>query len=305
MDNKQQPTVLITGGTGLVGSTLLDLLHGAGYRLRILSRSGRSTANARSFRWDINKGIIEEGALEGVDHIIHLAGENIGSGRWTKARRKKIIDSRVLSARLLFDSVEKRNPDLKSFTSASATGYYGALTTDKVFSEDDPPAGDFLARVCVKWEETAGLFRSGGYRTSVVRTGVVLSKKGGMLKRVLPLVNMRFLPLFGNGKHYLPWIHIDDLCGIYLKILADTGMDGVFNAVAPEHITYADFIRTLSSAKNKKILMPPTPEFMWKVLFGKQSSMLLEGSRVSAEKIIEAGYSFSYPTMGKALSDLV
>jgi uncharacterized protein (TIGR01777 family) len=305
MDNKQKPTVLITGGTGLIGSTLLDLLHGAGYKLRILSRSGRSVANARSFRWDINKGSIEEGALEGVDHIIHLAGANIGSGRWTKARRKKIIDSRVLSARLLFDSVEKRNPDLKSFTSASATGYYGAVSTDKVFSEDDPPGSDFLSRVCVEWEKAAGLFRSGGYRTSIVRTGIVLSKKGGMLKRVLPLVNMRFLPLFGNGKHYLPWIHIDDLCSVYLKILSDKGMDGVFNAVGPEHVTYRDFIRTLSSVKNKKILMPPTPELMWKVIFGKQSSMLLEGSRVSAEKIIDAGYSFSYPTIGKALSELV
>lgn len=305
MDNKQKPTVLITGGTGLIGSTLLDLLHGAGYTLRILSRSGRSVANARSFRWDINKGSIEEGALEGVDHIIHLAGTNIGSGRWTKARRKKIIDSRVLSARLLFDSVEKRNPDLKSFTSASATGYYGAVSTDKVFSEDDPPGSDFLSRVCVEWEKAAGLFRSGGYRTSIVRTGIVLSKKGGMLKRVLPLVNMRFLPLFGNGKHYLPWIHIDDLCSVYLKILSDKGMDGVFNAVGPEHVTYRDFIRTLSSVKNKKILMPPTPELMWKVIFGKQSSMLLEGSRVSAEKIIDAGYSFSYPTIGKALSELV
>lgn len=305
MDNKQKPTVLITGGTGLIGSTLLDLLHGAGYKLRILSRSGRSVANARSFRWDINKGSIEEGALEGVDHIIHLAGTNIGSGRWTKARRKKIIDSRVLSARLLFDSVEKRNPDLKSFTSASATGYYGAVSTDKVFSEDDPPGSDFLSRVCVEWEKAAGLFRSGGYRTSIVRTGIVLSKKGGMLKRVLPLVNMRFLPLFGNGKHYLPWIHIDDLCSVYLKILSDKGMDGVFNAVGPEHVTYRDFIRTLSSVKNKKILMPPTPELMWKVIFGKQSSMLLEGSRVSAEKIIDAGYSFSYPTIGKALSELV
>ena len=296
---------MITGGTGLVGSALLALLHGAGYRLRVLSRSGRSVANARSFRWDINKGSIEEGAIEGVDHIIHLAGENIGSGRWTKARRKKIIDSRVLSAQLLFDSVEKRNPDLKSFTSASATGYYGALTTDKVFSEDDSPGGDFLARVCLEWEKAAGLFRSGGYRTSIVRTGIVLSKKGGMLRRVLPLVNMRFLPLFGNGKHYLPWIHIDDLCSVYLKILSEKDMDGVFNAVAPEHVSYRDFISSLSSAKNKKILMPPTPEFMWKVLFGKQSSMLLEGSRVSAEKIIDAGYSFSYPTMGKALSELV
>lgn len=305
MEKKQESTVLITGGTGLVGSALLALLHGAGYRLRVLSRSGRSVANARSFRWDINKGSIEEGAIEGVDHIIHLAGENIGSGRWTKARRKKIIDSRVLSAQLLFDSVEKRNPDLKSFTSASATGYYGALTTDKVFSEDDSPGGDFLARVCLEWEKAAGLFRSGGYRTSIVRTGIVLSKKGGMLRRVLPLVNMRFLPLFGNGKHYLPWIHIDDLCSVYLKILSEKDMDGVFNAVAPEHVSYRDFISSLSSAKNKKILMPPTPEFMWKVLFGKQSSMLLEGSRVSAEKIIDAGYSFSYPTMGKALSELV
>jgi uncharacterized protein (TIGR01777 family) len=305
MEKKQQPTVLVTGGTGLVGSALLPVLHSAGYKLRILTRGGGAPAIAHAFKWDIQKGSIEEGAVEGVDHIIHLAGENIGSGRWTKARRKKIIDSRVLSARLLFDTVEKRNPGLKSFTSASATGYYGSETTDRIYSEKDPPAADFLARVCVEWEEAAGLFRSGGYRSSVVRTGIVLDKKGGMLKRVLPAVNMRFLPLFGDGKHYLPWIHIEDLCAIYLKILSDTGMDGIYNAVAPEHITYRDFIRTLAAVKKKKILMPPTPEFMWKVLFGKKSSMLLEGSRVSAGKIIDAGYSFTCHTMEKALFDLV
>ncbi|MGM0665990.1 MAG: TIGR01777 family oxidoreductase [Bacteroidota bacterium] len=304
MDKNQQPTVLITGGTGLVGSSLLPLLHNAGYKLRILTRGSRAPAIARPFKWDVGKGSIEEGAVEGVDHIIHLAGANLGSGYWTKARKKKIIDSRVLSARLLFDAVEKRNPELKSFTSASATGYYGAITTEKIFSENDPPAGDFLARVCVEWEEAAGLFRSGGYRTSIVRTGIVLSKKGGMLKRVLPAINMRFLPLFGNGKHYLPWIHIDDLCGIYLKILSDTGMDGAFNAAAPEHVTYRGFIRTLASVKNKLILMPPTPDFMWKVLFGEKASMLLEGSRVSPEKIIAAGYSFRHPSLKDALTRL-
>ncbi len=305
MDKKQQPIVLITGGTGLVGSFLIPLLHDTGYNVRVLSRAKAVLKNTASFKWDIGAGMIEEGAVEGVDHIIHLAGENIGKGLWTKSRKKKIIDSRTLSARLLFDTIEKRNPGLKSFTSASATGYYGAVTSENIFGEKDPPAADFAAMVCVKWEEAAGLFRSGGYRTTIVRTGIVLSKKGGMLGRVLPFFRIRFLPLFGSGKHYLPWIHINDLCSIYLKILNDSNMDGIYNAVAPENVNYKDFVKTLAAVKKLKILMPPTPALPWKIIFGKKASALLEGSRVSADKIIDYGYEFKYPDLDKALYNLV
>lgn len=305
MKAKKQETVLITGGSGLVGRHLIPLLLDAGYRIRILSRKKREMKNAESFIWDIHAGTIEEGAVEGLDHIIHLAGENMGEGRWTKSKKKSIIDSRVLSARLLFDTVEKRNPDLKSFTSASATGYYGALSTEYIFKEPDPPGLDFAARVCVQWEEAASLFRSGGYRTSVVRTGVVLTKEGGMLGRVLPTIKLRFSPLFGNGRHYLPWIHIDDLCGIYLKIVNDADMDGIYNAVAPEHIRYKHLVKTLSVLKKKKVLMPPTPELPWRIMFGEKASMLLEGSRVSSEKIIKAGYDFRYPRLREALKNII
>jgi len=305
MKTKNQETVLITGGSGLVGRHLIPLLLDAGYRIRILSRKKREMKNAESFLWDIHAGTIEEGAVEGLDHIIHLAGENMGKGRWTKSKKKSIIDSRVLSARLLFDTVEKRNPDLKSFTSASATGYYGALSTEYIFKEPDPPGLDFAARVCVQWEEAAKLFRSGGYRTSVVRTGIVLTKEGGMLGRLLPTVKLRFSPLFGNGRHYLPWIHIDDLCGIYLKIVKDADMDGIYNAVAPEHIRYKNLVKTLSVLKKKKVLMPPTPELPWRIMFGEKASMLLEGSRVSSEKIIKAGYDFQYSGLTEALKNII
>jgi len=305
MGKKQHPVVLITGGTGLVGRHLIPLLHKKGYHVRILSRSNVVLKNTTSFKWNVGEGVIEEGAVEGVDHIIHLAGENIGEGLWTKSRKKRIIDSRILSARLLFDTIEKRNQGLKSFTSASATGYYGAVTTERIFDEKDLPAADFAASVCVRWEEAAGLFRSGGYRTTIVRTGIVLSKKGGMMGRVVPFFRIRFLPLFGNGKHYLPWIHIYDLCAIYLKILNDTNMDGVYNAVAPKNVNYKDFIKTLAVVKKQKILMPPTPALLWKIIFGEKASMLLEGSRVSANKITDSGYEFKFPELEKALLNLI
>ncbi|MBN1387976.1 MAG: TIGR01777 family oxidoreductase [Bacteroidales bacterium] len=301
----KRKTVLITGGTGLVGRALIPLLINSGYRVRILTRGKSSIDGTESFKWDIKNGYIEDGAVEGVDHIIHLAGENIGKGRWTKSRKKVIFHSRIDSARLLFDTVEKRNPKLNSFTSASATGYYGALTSGYIFSEKDPPAEDFTARVCIKWEEAAGLFRSGGYRTTLVRTGIVLSQKGGLLSKILPAVNIRFLPLFGKGNHYLPWIHIDDLCFIYLKIIDDNNIDGVFNAVAPGPVDYRTFIKTLSAVKNKKILIPPTPVLPWKIIFGEKASMLLEGSRVSADKIMSAGYEFRYPDLKPALENLL
>jgi len=297
-------TVLITGGTGLVGRALIPLLIHSGYNVRVLTRSKSNIDDTESFKWDIRNGSIDDGAIEGVDHIIHLAGENIGRGRWTKARKKDILQSRIRSARLLFDTVEKRNPELKSFTSASATGYYGALTTEYIFSETDPPAEDFPARVCVKWEETAGLFRSGGYRTTLVRTGIVLSKEGGILPKILPTVNICFSPLPGKGNHYLPWIHIEDLCGIYLKILDDNNIDGVYNAVAPGAANYRTFIKTLSSVKNKKVFMPSTPQLPWKIIFGEKASILLEGSRISAKKITDAGYDFRYPDLPAALENL-
>jgi uncharacterized protein (TIGR01777 family) len=217
----KKSTVLITGGTGQVGRILIPRLINGGYNVRILTRGNAGIDNTESFKWNIKEGFIEPGAVEGVDHIIHLAGENIGKGYWTKSRKKKILYSRVFPVRLLFDFVEKKNPELKSFISASATGYYGALTSDHIYIETDPPADDFAARVCIRWEEAAGLFRSGGYRTTIVRTGLVLSKEGGILSRILPTVNMFFSPLLGKGNHYLPWIHIDDLCGIYMKIIED------------------------------------------------------------------------------------
>ncbi|MDZ7738197.1 MAG: TIGR01777 family oxidoreductase [Bacteroidales bacterium] len=305
MTDKKQSTVLVTGGTGLVGSTLIPMLSEAGFGVRVLSRSRKDLKNAETYLWNVREGTIEEGAVEGVDHIIHLAGESIGSGRWTRSKKKSILESRILPARLLFDTVEKRNPELSSFTSASATGYYGAVTSEHVFTESDPPGNDFAAGVCVKWEEAAGLFRSGGYRTSIIRTGIALSARGGMLARVLPTIKMGFSPLFGNGKHYLPWIHIDDLCGIYLKVLQDKSIDGIYNAVSPQPVQYREFIRTLAKVKNNIVLMPPTPDLPWKILFGEKSSMLLEGSRVSADKIIKASYDFQYPGLKEALQDLI
>jgi len=305
MTADSQSTVLITGGTGLVGSALTSRLRKADYNIRILTRKKREIQDVESYHWDIYSGQIEEGAIEGVDHIIHLAGENIGDGRWSKSRKKKILDSRVMSTGLLFDTVEKRNPDLKSFTSASAKGYYGSVTSDNVFTEEDPAGDDFTANVCVQWERAAGLFRGGGYRTTIVRTGVVLSAGGGMLAKVLPTIKMRVSPLIGDGKQYLPWIHIDDLCGIYLKILSDSSIDGVYNAVAPDHLNYRQFIRTIARVKNQKVFSPPTPELAWKIIFGEKSSILLEGSRVSARKIIDAGYEFKYPAPGDALRHLL
>jgi len=301
----KRPTILITGGTGLVGRTLIPRLINSGYNVRILTRGNAGIDNTESFKWNIKEGFIEPGAVEGVDHIIHLAGENIGKGYWTKSRKKKILYSRVFPVRLLFDFVEKKNPELKSFISASATGYYGALTSDHIYIETDPPADDFAARVCIRWEEAAGLFRSGGYRTTIVRTGLVLSKEEGILSRILPTVNMFFSPLLGKGNHYLPWIHIDDLCGIYLKIIDDTDLDGIYNAVAPGPVNYHSFIKTLSLVKNRKVLMPPTPEWPWKIIFGEKASILLQGSRVSADRIVKAGYAFNYPDLKPALKNLL
>ncbi len=305
MSKEKKSVVLIAGGTGLTGKSIIPVLLKEGCEVRILSRDKREIPGTRSFRWNIMSEYVQEGAVEDVEHLVNLAGRNIGSGRWSGKAKKEIIDSRVLSNKLLFDITEKRNPSLKTFICASATGYYGAITTDKILREADPSGKDFAAQVCKKWEDSAGLFRLAGYRTCIARTGIVLSGEGGMIKKVLPTLNMRFSPFPGNGRQYLPWIHIDDLCGIYLKLIKDNTTCGVYNAVSPEPVSYKDFIGVLSDVKKRKVLAPSTPVLPWKILLGEKSSILLEGSRVSAEKIINSGYKFMYPELYPALSEIL
>jgi hypothetical protein len=296
--------ILISGGTGLIGNHLSNRLQEKGYTVYILSRAGTNT-NKKTFSWNPQQYKIDPEAIKTADYIIHLAGANIGAKRWTRKRKKEIIDSRNQTARVLFDSCEKQGVFPKAFISASGTGYYGMQTTQKIFTETDQAASDFLGNTCKLWEQAADVFEKKGVRTAKIRTGLVLSNKGGALPLLVKITKAGLGAVIGTGKQYMPWIHINDLCNIYIKAIEDEQMKGAYNAVAPEHITNKQFMKTLSLAMNKSLFPLSIPGIIIKLLYGKMSGILLEGSRVSSLKIQEQNHQFSYKSLLQSLGDLL
>lgn len=298
-------TVLITGGTGLVGRHLCKRLQEKGYDVTILSRTSKKEAAIPTYTWDLDKKEIEKEAIDTANYIIHLAGVNIGDKRWTAKRKQLIIDSRIKTGQLIFSKIKEQSKDLQTFISASAIGYYGTITSDKIFTETDQPANDFLGNICGKWEQITDRFKDLGIRTVKIRTGVVLTRQGGALSKMITPVKMGIGSAIGTGSQYLPWIHIDDLCGIYIKAVEDTQMDGAYNAVAPDHKTNKEFTRTLARVLKKPFWFPNVPAITMKLMFGKMSEILLKGSRVSADKIKSTGYNFLFPDLENAMTHLI
>lgn len=297
--------VLITGGTGLIGRNLCRRLQEKGYETAILSRTNKAGTAIPAYHWDYKTNTIDNEAIDTADFIIHLAGANIGEKRWTTERKQQILDSRVKSGELILNKIIERNKKIKAFITASAVGYYGSITSDKIFTEEDNHFNDFIGNVCNLWEQSADRFQSEGIRTVKLRTGIVLTKKGGALAKMIMPVKFGIAVSPGNGKQYLPWIHINDLCDIYIRAIEDSKMKGTYNAVAPEHLLYKDFIKQLTIVLKRPFIKINIPSFIIKIIFGKVSEMLLNGSRVSSDKLIKAGYNFKFPIIENALSDLL
>jgi uncharacterized protein (TIGR01777 family) len=288
--------ILITGGTGLVGKRLTQLLIDKNHEVLILSRNPK---NENEFKWDIVKNYIDEKAFKNIDFIIHLAGAGIADERWTKKRKQVIIDSRVKTANLLFEKVNALKLELKGFISASGIGYYGAITSKTIFKETDKSGSDFLAEVCQKWEAAAHQFSKINIPITILRTGIVLAAKGGALEKMkTPVISPS-----GSGKQYIPWIHIDDLCQMYIQSI-EANLIGIYNAVSLEHQTSITFSKTLAKSIKRPYLGIGVPAFMLKILFGELAVILLEGSRISTKKIEKNGYSFRFKTLKKALNNL-
>ncbi len=297
-------TVLIAGGSGLVGRYLSKYLHDKGYSIKILSRYAKPENPYPTFIWNLTSGYIDEAAFTNVDHIINLSGENIGSKKWTSKRKEAILSSRVQSTQLLFKKVTQLNIPLKSFISASAVGYYGAITSEKIFTETDYPAKDFLGSICEKWEAASYLFAEHGIRTAQIRTGLVLTPKSGALEKITTPIKKGFGAVLGSGKQYVPWIHIKDLCSLYEFTLRNSNMEGAYNAVAPEYINQRDVTYSIAKSLNKKIWLPKLPAFLLKLLLGEMANLILFGSRVSAQKILNAGFEFEFPKLAPTLKIL-
>jgi uncharacterized protein (TIGR01777 family) len=298
-------TVLITGGNGLVGRYLVQRFSEIGYKVGILSRSNKNDTKYTYYFWDPYRNEINQEALSNADYIIHLAGANIGEKRWTKRRKQELEESRVKTGEFIFEKMKAAGKKPEAFISASGIGYYGAATSERIYFENDDSADDFIGELCSRWENSADRFEDSGIRTVKIRTGIVLSAKGGALGRISAPARIGFASGLGTGNQYIPWIHIEDLCNIYVKAVEDHAMTGAYNAVAPEQCTNKEFVKAVARALNKPFRAPNVPSFIMKILFGEMAEILLEGSRVSSDKIRRAGYIFRFPELQSALTDLL
>ncbi len=296
--------VLVTGASGLVGRALVAALVGHGYPVNALSRQKRHAdlPNVRFYGWNIPTGEIDAACLEGVGSIVHLAGENIAALPWSNHRKRAILESRTRSIGLLYDVLGKRlnSHGVKTVVSASATGYYNDRG-DELMSEDKAPAADFLGQTCMEWERAVNRGEEFGLRTVSLRSGVVLAGEGGVYDRFARLVKKGLGVVPGKGTQWMPWIHIDDAIAIYIFALEHQGIRGVYNMVAPQQITFSTFVRTIANQQGRRLWLPRVPGFLLKTILGQMSEMLLSSTRVSVEKIRNAGFSFIYPEINGAI----
>ncbi len=298
--------VLITGGSGLIGNALAQKLHEKGYEIGILGRKSKNDLNLpyQFYSWNIDTEEIEKKAFENTDYIVHLAGASISDKRWTKAQKLIIEKSRVKSTEMLFKACIENKTNLKAFISSSAIGYYGTFTSEEVLDENAGPGNDFLGEIGIKWERAADLFQDNGIRTVKVRTGVVLSNLGAAYVKMSKAIKMGLGSAFGNGKQYVPWIHLDDIVSIFVKAIEDENMIGAYNGVSPNNLNNKELISAIAKSLNKPLWLPNIPAFVIKALFGEMSDILLKGTRVSANKIIEQGFVFKFADIKSALKDL-
>jgi uncharacterized protein len=294
--------ILIAGGTGFIGKALSSFLVGKKYEVNVLTRRKiPDTENVHYYQWDVEKGFIDPYAFDKVNAIINMTGTNIGEKRWTTVRKQEIIDSRLKPLNLLLKYVKESGHGIDVLISSSAVGYYGAVTTEQIFTEEDKNGTDFPALVCKLWEDTALKFEKVAHRVVILRKGVVIGRSGGMYRRLKPLAKLGITVALGNGRQYLPWICIGDLVRIYNYVLENKKMNGVFNAVTSEHITMNDFSKKMLHSFGKMDILPNVPSWIIRIKFGEMSEMLLRGSRVSNEKIKRMGFGFWYQSIHQCL----
>jgi uncharacterized protein (TIGR01777 family) len=308
-------TVLISGGTGMVGNALSRHLAEAGYRVIILTRNpSKAKAPAGlehlvSFAaWDIDAQTIDENAVASADAVVHLAGAGVVAEPWTDAYKKEILDSRVNSSRLLVNAIKKVGGKVKTVVSASAIGWYGEDKPGMTegFLEDAPAADGFLGETCFQWESSIKPVTEAGKRLVICRIGIVLSNEGGALPEFKKPLQFRVAGVLGNGKQMVSWVHIDDLCRIFRFAIENEQVNGIFNAAAPFPVTNHNLTITLAEIMyGRTFITLPVPAFVLKMMMGERSVEVLKSTTVSSAKITGAGFQFNYPTIQQALIALI
>lgn len=295
-------TILIAGGSGLVGQRLNVLLQKNGYTVRLLTRSPQKP---NDFAWNPAKGEIDPAALEGVSAIINLAGAGIADKPWTKARKKELIDSRVQSTQVLAKAIQNAPQKPAVYISASAIGYYGN-SGEKMMLENDAPADQsFMVECCRLWEKAADEIAGLNIRTVKLRIGVVLAKEGGALAEVLKPLRFGLGTYFADGCAWWSWIHRDDLCRMIIWSIEQSNVAGVFNAVAPHPVRGKTLVEQAAKAWHKRAIFLPAPAFALRLALGEMSAVILNSNLISAEKVSGAGFKFQFPEIGAALSDIL
>lgn len=295
--------ILISGASGLVGSHLTKQLVASGYQVSHLSRTATGKEKVSTFQWNLKTMTIDAEAVD-VDYIIHLAGAGVADHKWTSSRKQEILDSRVNSTKLLYNTVKERGVRLKGFISASAIGLYGLNTGDKLVDEDAPQANDFLAGVVKHWEQEANSFESLDIPVTKIRIGVVLANEGGALPKMKKPIELGVGAPLGSGKQFMSWIHYRDLCRIFQWAIEEH-KPGIYNAVAPIPVTNQQLTRAIAKRIRRPLLLPNVPSFVLKMMLGEMSGIVLGGNNVSSKKLVDSGFNFEFQDLETALRDLL
>jgi uncharacterized protein (TIGR01777 family) len=295
--------ILITGGTGLIGKLLTDKLLDLGYQVSRLSRKPGDNPNVKTYLWDVAKGRIDENCIDGIDAVLHLAGAGIADKRWTDKRKKEIIESRAKSIGMIYRLIKNKPNKINTIISASAIGYY-SNRGDEFLTEQSLPGRDFMAQCCMEWEDAVDKGRPLGLRILKFRTGVVLYKDEGALPQMAMPVKLGFGAPFGNGKQWIPWIHWRDVVDMYLYGIENINLTGVYNMVAPGPVTNKQLIKALARQLHRPAWPIKVPAFVFKLLMGEMSTIVLGSTKVSAQKIEKDGFVFKYPDLPAALREI-
>ncbi|MFP5385935.1 MAG: TIGR01777 family oxidoreductase [Bacteriovoracia bacterium] len=298
--------VLITGATGFVGQRVVKQLLAEGHQVVVLSRNVakgalRLGSKCEYFQWIDTKSLPPLEAFKGVDGVVNLMGEGIAERRWSEEQKKIIHDSRIISTRNLIEAIGKLSQKPKVFVSASAVGIYGNRGDEEI-TEASPVGEDFLAQICKEWEAEAFKAREHGLRVSVIRTGVVLGRGGGALKKMLPVFKIGAGGPLGSGEQFMSWIHVDDLASMYVEALKNSSIEGVYNGTAPYPAKNKEFTYALGKALHRRAFMP-VPAFGVKLIFGEMSQVLLEGQKVLPVNFKMNNFRYKYPTLEMALKE--
>lgn len=295
------PIVLLAGGSGFIGSRLAEMLREKGYTVRFLSRKPKGDGQ---YAWNPAAETIDDRALQGVDYIANLAGANIADRRWTAARKREIIGSRVQSARTLRDAFERTGAKPKAYLSPSGIGYYGN-SGERWMRETDPPVGDgFMVECCRQWEAAADEVAALGIRTVKLRIGLVLAREGGALAEFVKPLRFGIGGYFADGQAWYSWVHRDDVCRFFIWAMENQRVEGVYNVAAPHPVRNRDLVKAAAKAMRQPALFIPAPAFALRVALGEMSTAILNSNRIASEKAMQAGFSFQYPELEQALKQI-